>query len=324
MEIKPNFVIEANLVNLSLNCIEQFKEKENWTNWFNLNESKFKNYCAENNDGKTIVIIAITKTNCDLVKKISKQNINVMYFWTNLTSELWAIKAESKATLKPILLSNRIELDIESMKNSSPPTFKVFSHSKVFKFELKNDGNYVLGFSFDRESRLTKIEWNLNLNGKKDIEDIKTLDTFFYSKIYFADANSLQRAIVYTFKELKIMVMSDQTSDAVKFLYSPYQNDLRKYDDNFRFCIRSSSVNPEKSLVIVHFSLTDKKYRLYKKWDIMGSKVNEEKLEIKVAEGKAFYEKKVGQNVLRFYNPDEFLSYLTYQFHEDLTNQRRN
>jgi len=321
VEAKTGFLTECNIVNTHISAMEKFKSKEyeKWVIWFNLNEQKLKNYLSD--PKAQIVIVAITGSKLDIVKKIQKKNVNILHFWTNNTSEMWAIKAEAKATMKPALLINRVELDIETTKHTNPPTFKLFSHSKSIKFELKNDGEYVLGFSFDNEGRSTRLQWNQDSGSSPSSPVNQTTFSNTTHVITFPDASSLQRAICYRFKELKIMVMSQETSDAVKFLSSPYQNDLRRYDDNFRFCIRQSSTNPETSLVIVHYSLNDDKYRQNKKWEL-GAKINEEKIEIHVADGKAFYEKKVGQNVLRFYNPDEFLAYLNAQFHEDLTNQK--
>jgi len=331
VDSKIGFVTECGIGNLHIsNMIEKFKSKEyeKWQIWFSQNESKLKNYLSD--PKLQIAIVAITGSKLDIIKKIQKKNVNILHLWTTNASEMWAIKAEAKATMKPVLISNRVELDIQTTKHTNPPTFRLYSQSKSVQFELKNDGEYVLGFIFDYEGRFqSKIIWNQSQDtvnsGSSPSSPVSPVNSNTFSNnthvITFPDATQLQKAICYRFKELKIMVMSQETNDAIKFLSSPYQNDLRRYDDNFRFCLRLSSSNPESSLVIVHYSLTDDKYRQNKKWEL-GAKINEEKIEIHVVDGKAFYEKKVGQNTLKFYNPDEFLSYLNAQFHDDLTNPK--
>jgi len=70
-----------------------------------------------------------------------------------------------------------------------------------------------------------------------------------------------------------------------------YENDLRKYDDNFRFCLQMSSSNPEKSLVLVHFSLADPIYKSKGVWELP-AQVEEETIEIDIDENKKpFYKK---------------------------------
>jgi len=75
MEVDPKqgFLTECNIVNSHISNMEKFKSKEyeKWVIWFNLNEQKLKNYLSD--PKAQIVIVAITGSKLDIVKKNTKK-----------------------------------------------------------------------------------------------------------------------------------------------------------------------------------------------------------------------------------------------------------